>query len=1074
MGAQLAVVPEFGPFDALADEAFLAYQIGDRSHAAILCHRSLVVTRAAGDDASTRYLLYTLVRADTELRRIDEALAALEELDELCRDDVQPYWRAKAAVVRALAVRRSDDPVEVVEQLALGWLLTGRPDGRSYSQLSAAVVLAEGLRTLELFEQAEELLEAVARVSPNLTTTRGIVVESVRTLAAWGMWLFVVGRQEESLEVALRLASCALRLERLDPQRRHAPLVLAAGALAAALVGDAEPALTTARRARLDPGLQPDRPEWLMAVAAQALAHAQLGAAAEANLLAVVLRSGALQTDRTVWERAGQMMQLELGLADADEPLALAAQLVRRVVQELWAERTARFESVRSLVRVHELEAENRRVREAGRTDALTGVGNRRALEEQLADREGRVVALFADVDRFKEVNDRFSHTVGDQVLLAVAGVLVQESGPDLQVTRFGGDEFVVLAAPHQGTAQMEQLADRIAASLRGQRWARLADDLHLTLSFGIAEADSPGALLEEVSRAVLAAKRAGRDRRVTTGDSRSGSERRSGAASAVVDDDRHEHEDRRSGAQRRSGLERRHRGALATVPVYGPFQRLVEELFARYEDGALEDSVQRGAELLALTRAAGDERTTRYVLYVVSGVLLDLNRLDEADARLDDLDALCSADVVPFWRAKAAAMRGLVDHRRGLHQQALARLALAWVLTTGPETDDPNQVSAIVLLAEGLRTVELFEDADRLLRRAFVGSTGSLRVALAYELVCNGVEWTVRLRLVGLEANARAVVLNLASQARLLSRVDEEGRHKDAALAVDLLAADVLKDHAAVAIMVGLMPQQVGPRPERLENLAVLAVRIRELVRQGRWAQARDDLRRLREGAAGQPREVWSLAADSLAVTCAPRHDEADPLLSLALTMADDIGRELWTERRERFENLLALARIHELEVAMADARSAGLVDPLTGVANRRALDEELAARSGPLAGIFVDIDRFKDVNELRSHVVGDDVLRRLALVLQDAGAGMFVARFGGDEFVLLPAPGSTVDEDGLRRVARAAAGSFAAQRWDELARGLRVTASFGVAAAPSPDALLSALSHAMLAAKRARRRTS
>jgi diguanylate cyclase (GGDEF)-like protein len=123
--------------------------------------------------------------------------------------------------------------------------------------------------------------------------------------------------------------------------------------------------------------------------------------------------------------------------------------------------------------------------------------------------------------------------------------------------------------------------------------------------------------------------------------------------------------------------------------------------------------------------------------------------------------------------------------------------------------------------------------------------------------------------------------------------------------------------------------------------------------------------------------------------------------------------------------------------------------VDPLTGVKNRRSMDEELAvatsvsARHGISQGlVLLDIDHFKKVNDVYGHSVGDEVLKELvALIQQNIRRSDQLFRFGGEEFVLLM---SGVDEAGLRAVMH--------NLQEIIRRFLRhpggpVTASFGVA---------------------------
>lgn len=102
------------------------------------------------------------------------------------------------------------------------------------------------------------------------------------------------------------------------------------------------------------------------------------------------------------------------------------------------------------------------------RRDPLTGVGNRRLLNEQLAyelersERTGAPLALIVlDLDGFKEVNDTLGHAAGDEVLQRVGQALVDVARRQEVVTRPGGDEFCVIA-PEVGAAEAQQLLDRL------------------------------------------------------------------------------------------------------------------------------------------------------------------------------------------------------------------------------------------------------------------------------------------------------------------------------------------------------------------------------------------------------------------------------------------------------------------------------------------------------------------------------------------------------------------------------------------------------------------------------------
>ena len=124
------------------------------------------------------------------------------------------------------------------------------------------------------------------------------------------------------------------------------------------------------------------------------------------------------------------------------------------------------------------------------------------------------------------------------------------------------------------------------------------------------------------------------------------------------------------------------------------------------------------------------------------------------------------------------------------------------------------------------------------------------------------------------------------------------------------------------------------------------------------------------------------------------------------------DITDEITLSESLRAANVLAEARNAELEAAKARIESQSLHDALTGLPNRRYLDEIIAAfalRSKEsthlgLAVLHIDLDRFKQINDTLGHTAGDAVLEHVARLLKEAaGESNFVARVGGDEFVVV-----------------------------------------------------------------------
>ncbi len=135
------------------------------------------------------------------------------------------------------------------------------------------------------------------------------------------------------------------------------------------------------------------------------------------------------------------------------------------------------------------------------RVDPLTGLQNRRAFDEALSDAladGGRFTLLLADVDSFKQINDRFGHTSGDRVLRELAAhATAQVRGGDC-LARIGGDEFA-LVAPGAG----RESAERLVAALRGAGERVEAGDGPVSLTVSAAVYPDDGADRFTLMRAV-------------------------------------------------------------------------------------------------------------------------------------------------------------------------------------------------------------------------------------------------------------------------------------------------------------------------------------------------------------------------------------------------------------------------------------------------------------------------------------------------------------------------------------------------------------------------------------------
>jgi diguanylate cyclase (GGDEF)-like protein len=194
--------------------------------------------------------------------------------------------------------------------------------------------------------------------------------------------------------------------------------------------------------------------------------------------------------------------------------------------QDAWTRRrTEQSEALTSVTQarfaVDEARRNSEHFRKLAERDPLTGLWNRRRCDDHLAARVATPTGPFSvailDLDHFKQVNDTYSHAVGDDVLRQVAALLRQVAEPVGRTGRHGGEEFVLYVDADRETAT--RLCERLRTAIASYDWSAFAPGMRVTTSIGVTElrpGDDTRSVLARADRHLYEAKNAGRNRVVT------------------------------------------------------------------------------------------------------------------------------------------------------------------------------------------------------------------------------------------------------------------------------------------------------------------------------------------------------------------------------------------------------------------------------------------------------------------------------------------------------------------------------------------------------------------------------
>lgn len=455
-------------------------------------------------------LLRALSVANEQLGALDAALDWALQATEAARLEDDEALLADALISMAVAQSRCGDAAKG-QELNLEALAIYRRRGNSDMCASALNNIGIDLKNLGRYAQAvqhQQEAMALARAAGNLVAAAVVACNMGETLT-------LMGRHEEALAELMPatalLADCGYRSAEIN-----ARIVL--GQVLDQL-GQPEPALAQLEQA-IELTQQTGERNHL---ARGHLVLSDLHKRAGRPELALVHLEAHHKAERAQFnqesDRKLRALQVQYGLATARRE-AEFHRLAHAKLAAAHAELQALNDSLTTALAEKSILL--RQVETLSRTDALTGLANRRHLDEQLqsefirAQRLGHELTLaMCDLDNFKRINDRLGHGVGDAVLRAVGRLLRQLCREIDIVARYGGEEFCVVFI-EADLAQAGSACEALRRAVEAHDWASVHPELDVTLSIGLASAARLGgheALLSAADAQLYDAKRQGKNR---------------------------------------------------------------------------------------------------------------------------------------------------------------------------------------------------------------------------------------------------------------------------------------------------------------------------------------------------------------------------------------------------------------------------------------------------------------------------------------------------------------------------------------------------------------------------------
>jgi len=510
---------------------------------------------------------------------------------------------------------------------------------------------------------------------------------------------------------------------------------------------------------------------------------------------------------------------------------------------------------------------------------------------------------------------------------------------------------------------------------------------------------------------------------------------------------------------------------AVARVGEFGPFHALVPQAHQLYIDGFSERAILECRSGLMVTASAKDRASTQFLRYIEGITLQDVGRHHEAVTVALDLLVDVDDDPDPMWRAKALALLAEASTQVGEVSRAMDALAEGAWLVANTTPGRYNHLSASMAIALALRAVYLFEQADELLAGIQPYDDFDIDLQVAQERALLSAFWGTTLLLVGHTKDAGPHLVASAEHALRMGRIAKLADNSEMEARAEVIEAYALSrlggaDLAAARVKAAT--QRFRLRDELVETHLARLVLGQAATESGEFDEARRQLFAALANADRASRDIWASAAVEALADLDVAEYGKHPAVDLWKRLARESLERVWVERHGRFTSLQTLNQVRALTAETSRMGQDAMLDHLTGLGNRQMMASVVDAAADDLAVVFVDVDEFKKVNDHYSHAVGDEVLRRIAVILRThCRADDVPVRYGGDEFIILIfGDGDTADGVAQRLIE-----AVRSAPWWQVAPDLKVTVSVGVGRPVAANGAIAAADAALYAAKRAGR---